>query len=228
MGTRTLIDSAVHAKHSPIAGWPVWKAIGLCIGGPALLGGMLSLSSLMVPPPLAVREVALFSLVMTLGVVFFVWSWRRYTWGSRVASTALVAIVFLAIGMRAWTAILGGIWLWVVVLLFAVLFCFAWFLPAVSPAASALIWREQSAPETRFGRVAMKWALRLGLGGAGVLGASAGMSIMRTGAAPVAYLIVALGASILAVLLSQSFSHQLWPDSPWARSVATSDPGKGG
>jgi hypothetical protein len=208
-------------KASPLASWPLWKAIGMCLGGPVFLAGILWSSSLMVPPVQPERETGIFMLVVTLGVASFLWSWKSFSWASRVAVTALVAMVFLAVGIRAWTAILGGIWLWVVVFMFASLFCLAWLLPAVSPAVSASMWNEVTTPQTPVGRGVMKWTLRLGLGGAGVLGASLGMSLMRTGGAPLAYLIVALGMSILAVLLAQSFSHQIWPESPWAKRVSS-------
>jgi hypothetical protein len=178
---------------------------------------MLWVSSMMVPPINQNREVALFSLVMLFGVACFVWSWRSFSWASRFASTALIAVVFFGIGIRAWAALLDGFWLWAVTASLALLFCMAWILPSVAPAASESIWRLQSTPQTRTGRSTLKWVLRLGLGGAGVLGASAGMSLMRAGAVSLAYLLVALGMSVFAILIAQGFSHQLWPYSPWAK-----------
>lgn len=203
-------------KTSPLMGWPVWKAVAICVSGPAFLGGLLWVSSLMVPPVVAAREILIFSVVMVFGFLFFMWSWRSYSWASRVASSAFVALVFLGTGIRAWSGILEGALLWVVAWLLGLMFGLAWLLPALSPAASEVLWREQAEPRSKFGRTALKWVLGLGVGGAGVIGASAGMSLMRSGAAPLAYFLVAICMSSAAVLMSQSFSHQLWPDSPWA------------
>jgi hypothetical protein len=205
------------AQVSPIAHWPAWKAIGLCIGTSVLLGGMLWLSALMVPPSNVGREFSLFLVTVVIGTSVFIWSWKWYSWASRVAATGLVGLVFLSMGIRAWTAILDGLWFFVVVCLFILLYLIAWSLPAFFPVVSESLWTEQTSPRTSAGRTIMKWLLRIGVGGAGVIGASAGMSLVRLGGVPIAYLGVALGMSILSVMLAQSFSHQLWPVSPWAK-----------
>jgi hypothetical protein len=62
----------------------------------------------------------------------------------------------------------------------------------------------------------MKWVLGIGLGGAGIAGATLGTSLSRTGEVHIGYLVVALGTTAVAVLQAQGYSHQVWPDRPWA------------
>src|SRR4030067_711076 len=49
-------------------------------------------------------------------------------------------------------------------------------LPAISDSLSATLWREQTYPQTQAGRTIMKWILGIGLGGAGIAGATLGTS----------------------------------------------------
>ena len=211
----------VHRKSSirtpPIAAWPLWKVVGLGLIGYGPISAMLFVSSL-VPPPFHPELFAVISiLILALGLFFTVWTSRRPSWAPRFGGTALVALLFLGLGIRFWAMIVNGFWFWVVVLLFVALFVLAWLLPAASESLSALLWREQMAPQTKIARRVMSWLLAIGLGGAGVLGASTGASLVRTGGARLAYLILALGMSILGVLIAQGFAHQLWPDTPWGR-----------
>jgi len=159
-------------------------------------------------------------LVLLLGLSFTLWSWRDFTWLSRMANGLLITLVLLAIGTLFWPMLLSGVWLWVIPLLFLALLLLAWVLPVISSSLSALLWREQMSPRTWLGKGAMKWSLVLGLGGAGVLGSIAGTSLVRAGKAPLAYLLMALGTSILSVLIAQGFAHQLWPSTPWGEKAA--------
>jgi hypothetical protein len=214
--TQDVTPQTRQGRPPPIADWPLWKVVLLGLAGYGPLSALLYLSSL-VPPPFRPDVIAAVSiLIVTLGVFLVVWASRRPGWAPRAGGTALLALLFLVLGMRFWAMLLNGFWLWAVTGLFALLYVLAWLLPVVSASLSGLLWREQVAPQTGFAQRLTRWTLALGLGGAGVIGASVGTSLVRTGGSSLAFLIAALGMSVLGVLVAQGFSHQLWPDSPWA------------
>jgi hypothetical protein len=219
-------DVAPHTrqeKPSSIAEWPLWKVVVLALAGYGPLAALLYLSSL-VPPPFRPDLIAAVSiLIVTLGIFLAVWASRRPGWAPRAGGTALLSLLFLALGTRFWAMLVNGLWFWVVTLPFVLLYVLAWLLPAISASLSTALWREQVAPQTGLARRLTRWTLALGLGGAGAVGASVGTSLIRTGGGRLAFLIVALGMSILAVLIAQGFSHQLWPDSPWAKRANLSN-----
>jgi len=220
------MPSALKAKKLPLAEWPLWKAIafqGLMYG---LFGALLVFFSSF-PPPFVPSSVALFSGLLTLaGVAFALWSRQTSNWWARVGGLVIWSLLFLALGIRGWVAVLNGGWLVAVLLFVLVLFGLAWMLPAISGRLSARLWREQIAPQTRFGRGVMRWGVVLGLGGAGVIGASVGMSLVRTGGTSLAFLIVAIGMSGVAVFVAQGFSHQVWRDRPWAKDTRSRQVGE--
>lgn len=207
-----------------MASWPLWRVAvaGLALYG--LLSGSVWLVSGLVPEIGLPARVTAAALVLLLGLSFTFWSSRDFSWLSRTANGLLITMAMLGIGALFWPMLLGGIWLVVIPLLFLALLLLAWALPAISGSFSALLWREQIAPQTKLGRASMKWGLALGLGGAGVLGSLAGTSLVRAGKAPIAYLVVALGMSILSVVIAQGFAHQLWPSTPWGEKAARTEP----
>ena len=209
-------------SSSPMAAWPAWRVAGVGLALYGLLSGSMWLVSGLVPELGLPARVIASVLVLLLGLSFTLWSWRDFTWLSRMANGLLITLVLLAIGTLFWPMLLSGVWLWVIPLLFLALLLLAWVLPVISSSLSGQLWREQMAPHTWFGQRAMKAGLGLGLGGAGVLGSIAGTSLVRAGKAPIAYLLVALGTSILSVLIAQGFAHQLWPDTPWGARNARS------
>lgn len=213
-------------KPPPASKWPLWKVVMLGLVGYGPMAAFLFASSRMPPELHEGASAAISILIVALGVCFSIWSARAPGWIPRVGGGVLIALLFLSLGLRFWAMVLAGPWLWLVLLLFAALFMLAWFLPAISESLSARFWRAQIAPQTQIGRRISRWLLALGLGGAGVLGASSGMAMARTGQAKLAYLLVALGMSILGVLIAQGFAHQLWPATPWGEKDARTAPGK--
>lgn len=211
-------------KPPPASTWPLWKVVVLGLAGYGPMAGFLYASSRLPPPLDAGASAAISILIAVLGVCFSVWSAKAPGWPPRLGGGILIAFLFLGVGLRFWAMVASGPWLWLVVLLFIALFVLAWFLPAVSSSLSARLWREQVAPESQIGRKISRLLLALGLGGAGVVGASSGMALARTGGAGIAYLLVALGMSILGVLIAQGFAHQLWPSTPWGEKAARTEP----
>jgi len=200
--------------------WPLWKAVGMGIVLYGLLASFLVVAFLL-PPEISSRGtlIALSVAVVPVGVLFSVWSWRSFTYYPRLGGSLIVASVVLIVGIRSWIAILTGSWIRFVVGLLVIAFAAAWAMPAISGSLSETLWREQIAPETRLGRSVMKWALAVGLGGGGALGAGLGLSFSRAGDYGTVHLLIAILSSAIAVFLGQSLSQQLWPARPWAQGT---------
>ena len=202
--------------RSPYRTWPVSKTVGLALLAYGGMGAILTFSSSVAPiffPRIIGPVSAAFSL---LGVALTLRSRSTHGWVPRMGAGALYSVLLFGLAWRSWFAVLSGLWLWVIVLTVAMLVALAWALPAISDSLSATLWREQTNPQTRAGRTIMKWVLGIGLGGVGIAGATLGTSLSRTGEVHIAYLIVALGATAVAVLQAQGYAHQVWPDRPWA------------
>ena len=196
---------------SPIAAWPLWKVLGMGVVTYGILATLLLLATLISSRFPSIIMLVVAGLALLLGTLFTVWAWKDHTLVPRLGGTVVVTMFFLAMGIWFWGVFLDGVWLWGVVALILILYTVAWTLPAISSAASSLLWREQATPQTRVGRRIFTWDLGLGLGGAGVVGASFGTSLSRTGNVALASLIVAVGMSAVAIFMAQGFSHQLWP-----------------
>ncbi|HLC02080.1 MAG TPA: hypothetical protein VJK02_03520 [Anaerolineales bacterium] len=203
-------------KISPYRDWPVWKTIGLALLAYGGMGAVLTFSSSVTPVffPRIVGPVS--AAISLLGVALTLWSRSTHGWVPRTGAGALYSVLLFGLAWRSWFAVLNDLWLWVIVLAVAMLVALAWALPAISDSLSATLWREQTYPQTQAGRTIMKWILGIGLGGAGIAGATLGTSLSRTGEVHFGYLIVALGTTAVAVLQAQGYSHQVWPDRPWA------------
>jgi len=208
-------------KRSPYRDWPVWKTIGLALLAYGGMGAVLTFSS-SVTPVFFPRIVGLVSAAFSvLGIASILRSRSTHGWVARAGAGAVSSVYFFGFAWRSWFAVLSEVWLWVIVLTIAVLLALAWALPAISDSLSATLWREQTNPQTGVGRTIMKWVLGIGLGGAGIAGATLGTSLSRAGEVHLGYLIVALGMSAVAILSAQAYSHQLWPDRPWAKDART-------
>ena len=194
-----------------IASWPLWKVMGLGVGVYGALAIALVLTSTLRSRIPSSLMTILAGMTVVLGPVFLLWAWKDYRLVPRLGGVAVVATVFLAIGIWFWGIVLTGWWLLVVVAGMLSLYALAWALPGVSRGTAAFLWREQTTPQTRVGRKIFTWVLGLGLGGAGIVGASFGTSLSRTGDVALASLIVAVGMSAVAIFMAQGFSYQLWP-----------------
>jgi len=141
-------------------------------------------------------------------------SHRSYDYWARAAYGNSWLLLFLGTAIRAWTDVIPVLWFWFVLLM--TLYLVAWAFPVLHPKLSALLFREQFAPETRLGRGCMAWALAL-LPVIGGLGATFGMYGSRNGLDNIVSLVMAILGSIISIGLSQVFSHQLWPQRPWTK-----------
>jgi hypothetical protein len=135
------------------------------------------------------------------------------SWWQEVAMTNFVLMFFLGFAVRAWAFIALSEWIWIALLL--PIYIFAWSMPALLPKASALLFREQYAPETRYGRGCMTIMLIM-LPAAGGLGAVFGLHASRSGQEIPAFFLIASLSSAVAVGWGQAAAHRLWPNRPWA------------
>ncbi len=203
-------------KQPHMRGWPLWKVVGTAFFVYGLVACLL-IGAILLPPELPSRTLLIVATLTTIpiGAFLAMWSWRCYTYYSRLAGTFVIGSCIMLVSVRSWVAILSGYLFWLVTGLTSLAFIIAWVLPALSYSASDAIRRELIAPRTRPGRGLLKWTLIIGLGGGGALGAGLGMSLARSGALGLAHLVIGISSSAVAIFFSQSTSHQLWPDRPW-------------
>jgi hypothetical protein len=153
--------------------------------------------------------------LIATGTISSLWSWWSYDWWPNLLVVFVGSLCFLCIAARSWMEIVPVIWIWLLPILF--FYLLAWILPVLRPALSTFLWREQTAPQTRFGRVFLGVMISVAPV-AGVLGASAGMFGSRLGRLDLTLLVIASLCSMVAISLAFATSYQIWPDRPWAQS----------
>ena len=196
-------ESANRSRQLPVHRWPLWKAIGVAI----LIYLPFCTVLLLIPPPMSDSAWFIASVLVVGGSLAVLWG----RWGdpriSEVGASFILTLALLAIGLRAWLAWATVSWVWISVIV--ALFLLAWIVPAIAPDLSRWLWREQVAPETRVGRRLL--ALSLGiLPAVGVISATAGLLLARTGEVRLGWLLVAILATASAIAWGQSTSHQLF------------------
>jgi hypothetical protein len=197
-------------RRHPNADWPWWKIIGAGFFSFGLFGFIIAI----MPPRTALAFVMGVTLTI-VAIVVGIWNWRTYSWASQMAASGIWTLPFLIIGIRAWMEVYPIVWVYPIVIVYLL----AWFLPALNPALSKLIWREQTAPQTRIGRIILVLAISMAPV-AGALGASAGMFSSRFNGISGVYMIAGPLSFVVAIIVAQGFAHQLWPDRSWARHEA--------
>jgi hypothetical protein len=120
----------------------------------------------------------------------------------------------LGLTIRAWNAVIPALGLWITLLVG--LYVLAWALPAIEPKISALLFREQFAPETRLGRGCLALALAVGGAAAGT-GATLGMYGSRYGQENLVFLAIGALLTFGVLAWSQAVAHDMWPKRPWAK-----------
>ena len=200
----------------PLETWPMWKVVGASLVMHGGLAVLLVFSSL-TPPLFVPDQIRLVSAVLVgFGLVCSIWSRANHSWWPRLGVGLVVWAFLLGIALRSWAAVASGSLLALATILTTVLAISAWALPTISYSISTRIWREQSAPRSRVGRAILHWGLGVGIGGAGVLGATIGMGMARSGGASIVYLFAGIGMTVVAFLMAQGYSHRMWEERPWA------------
>lgn len=195
-------------KH-PSADWPWWKITGAGLIGFGTFGLLIAFM-----PPRTNWAVIIGIASIIFAVPAGLWNWKVYSWSSRLTLSALWSIQVFIIGYRAWIQVYPTFWLYLI-------FCaylLAWILPALYPTFAKLIWREQTAPQTRLGRVILSLSLSL-VPIAGVFGSSIGIFKSRFEGILGTYMIAGPLSFVAVILIVFSYSYQLWLDRPWLKYI---------
>jgi hypothetical protein len=201
--------SELTRTNQPTLEWPLWKILGLAIlglGGPAVVMSFFPTYS-----PLALAVGGILTLLGTLAAIS---RNLRQSWVGKALFANAWLIPFLVSGVRGLSFATGITLPWIILLPSAYLL--AWLLPILRPRISAILFREQFAPETRVGQAILSFSFRI-LPVAGVLGASAGLYGPRYGGENLVILVASLLAAIVAVAGVQAISHQILLPNPWAK-----------
>ncbi len=199
-------------KRHGLAHWAWWQVLAISLLGFAPFGALPGFL-----PPISISVIRLGLLSAIPVVIAVMWSWWTYNWWARLAAPALWTILILATATRAWFLLIGITWIWMVPILSAYLL--AWATPALNPRVSAVLWREQVAPQTRVGRALLVLALAIGPS-AGVIGASVGLFGSRFGETEAVILAIAALSSAVAIGFAFAIAYQLWPERPWGQNNA--------
>jgi hypothetical protein len=197
-------------KHpaSHLRSWQIIAASVLSFGGFGLVFALI--------PPFSMDALKIAAIVTFVAVIVAFWNWMTYDWWARLAISAILSLQVLGITARAWLGVPPSIWPWLFPTL--LIYIAAWILPATMPRLSRLIWREQSAPQTRLGRALM--ALMIGLVPiVGGFGAGFGMFGSRFGEAQIVYIVLGILGTFSAAIISFATMYQLWPERPWAQKA---------
>ena len=198
-----VMESADRSRQLPVHRWPLWKAVGAAI----LLYLPFCVILLVIPPAMSTLALLIALSLLVSGSVALIWG----RWGdprtSEVAASFILTLALLAIGLRAWLAWATISWLWICVIV--AFFLLAWATPAIAPGLSEWLWREQVAPETRLGRKFLAVSVWM-LPAVGVIGATAGLLLARSGEVSLGWFLAAILATASAIAWAQSTSHQLF------------------
>lgn len=192
----------------PNAHWPWWKIAGSTLLGFSIFGAILAL----IPPVRTLTFILGLSSVV-IAVPIGIWNWKSYSWLSRLLFSFLWTIQLLGIGIKTWIYNLPEIWVYPLSLIYVL----AWILPGLIPKFSEILWREQTAPQTKIGKYILGAAISLAPV-AGAVGASLGIFTSRFNGLGKTYLIAGPLFITLAIAISFFFSHQIWSDLPWTQT----------
>lgn len=193
-------------QSHPNADWSWWKITGAGLIGFGLFGFIIAF---MPPRSMIMQVLGITSIVFA--VVIGIWNWKVYSCASRITLGALWSAQMLTIGIISWTQVYPPLWVYPMV----IAYIFAWTLPAFDPSFSKFLWREQTAPQTRLGRILLGLALSLAPI-AGAVGAGVGMFGSRFDGTSRIYLISGPLFLVVAIGMAFSFAYQILPDCPWA------------
>jgi len=129
-------------KRHPLARRPMWQVLAIAGFSFGVFGLLLGIFPAYSPLALLIGV-----LIAVVGLLAAMWNLRAYSRSSRLATALAWSLMVILLAARSLALVIDPWWLWAVPL--AALYFIAWALPAIRPGASALLWREQTAPRTQ-------------------------------------------------------------------------------
>jgi hypothetical protein len=193
----------------PIPKMPLWKWIASYL---IPMGGFAAILTFF---PTGYHPIALLvgTTLLIIGLIAGIYVSQTEDWRAVAVLQSTWPSLLFAIGTRALINQFSYAWIWVSLLLAC--YILAWLIPAIAPKSSALLWREQTNPQTHLGMGCMGIFTRFS---ATIMasGPLAGMYLSRYGYGNIAIMLVGTLLCPSAIAMAQIFSHQLWNNRPWA------------
>ena len=193
----------------PAENMQLWKLLGIYIFSYGAFVAMLTFIPDYHPIALVIGII-----LFITGLIAFICIRKTSDWRAVVVVQNIWPLLIFAIGARGLISQLSNGWIWISLLL--VCYILAWLIPVLDPKLSALLWREQTAPETRLGKgcigVFIKFSPTIM-----ALGPISGIYLSRHGYYNVCVFIIGILFCPLAIVMGQLISHQIWPKRPWAQ-----------
>lgn len=181
--------------------WNWWTLLIVFLGGFGVFGILLGFIPYYSPEALYIG-IFLTILITAMGL----WSWNSSNLTPNILLLLVFTIQLLGIGIRFWIIAYNGIFPWLPILGSG--FILAWVFPILLPELSVILWREQTAPQTKVGKILLSAIFSLAPI-AGVLGASGGMYSSRLGNDKLTDIAIAILFTFVAIGLSFTFAYQI-------------------
>ncbi len=193
----------------PAEDWPLWKFVGLWFISQGSFAAMLTFIPNYHPIALTLGII-----LAATGLIAAIYAVRARDWRALVVAQNTWPLLIFAIGARSLINQLSNGWIWISLLLAC--YILAWLIPVLDPKLSALLWREQTKPETRLGKGCMGFFIKFSPT-IMALGPISGIYLSRHGYRNVGLFIIGILFCPLAIVMGQLISHQIWPKRPWAQ-----------
>jgi hypothetical protein len=194
-----------------------WKALPLA----TIVFGVHALIVALIPPFLWTGAAIAAGLAL-IGVVSLTLYRSLGSWWGRLIGLIVWTLFLLGITVRIWAGVFYSELFWLG-LLFP-FYLLAWLMPALLPKISVILFREQFAPQTRFGKGCLIFFSAIGFSGVFMWTAYVNYALDK-GQRHLVYLIGAMMGTVATMAISQILAHQLWLQRPWV-SKSTREPGK--
>lgn len=193
----------------PAENMPLWRLIGLWFISQGSFAALLAIFPYYHPVALTLGII-----LAATGLIAAIYAVRARDWRALVVFQNTWPLLIFAIGARGLISHLPNGWIWISLLLAC--YILTWLIPVLDPKLSALLWKEQTAPETRIGKGCMRIFIRFSPI-LMALGPILGIYGSRYGYDDIVHLAAGTILTLSAIGAGQVISHQIWPKRPWAQ-----------